>query len=436
MKAKLVLPDGKPPRNLEIDRLKVRLRLREPVRFHFQHGGVLHGLMCRIFGHDLPAGLFPTALESGHVAYARGDAYDFVVSAVGDNREKLALLAPALERMSQEKRRDGAATLEGNYAFDGVEALPGPDLDELVARAKLWQREGKVRILFPSPLRLKLPPELQKPGAGYMNREVFPADLFLDRLWRRFCQLEGGEFPENNAMPALPKGVSVRVEDLTWMDMPVRGRLGGKPGKPKGTTLGGVIGSVVMEGLPLPWLLLLALMEGAGVGSSAHFGFGTYSVGEMPAWRRAARTYEEALGAKAEDVRAAVAALTPSALVILDDGAAFFRIGLSRFSAPEGVRRARAAGMGDLVAGAGTRFVMGLEEEAVMARLEALWPGEPLISRLGGWIGLRGECAELAKLLGKIFASELAQAMREESRCIVRFGSQLRVLGREEALAA
>jgi hypothetical protein len=436
MKAKLLLPDGKPPRTLEIERLKVRLRLREPVFFHFQHGGVLHGLLCRIFGHDLPAGLFPMALESGHVSYARGDAYDFVVSAVGGSRDMLSGLAPALERMSQEKGRKGAATLEGNFAFEGAETIPKVELEELVARARSWQREGKVRILFPSPLRLKLSPELQKPGAGYMNRDVFPADLFLDRLWRRFYQLEGGEFPESGAMPALPRGVTVRVEDLTWMDMPVRGRLEGKPGKPKGTTLGGVVGSVVMEGLPLPWLLLLALMEGAGVGSSAHYGFGLYSVGETPSWRRPARTYEELLGAKAEEVGAVVAALTPSALAILDDGAAFFRMGLSRFSAPEGVRRARAAGMGDMVAGAGTRFVMGLEEETVMARLEALWPGEPLISQLGGWMGRRGDSAELAKFVGKVFASELALAMREESKCIVRFGGQLRVLGKEEALDA
>ena len=429
------LPDQQPAAALPLERLKVRLRLRQRTFFHFQHGGVLHGLLCRAFGSHLPPGIFPLALESGRVAFQPGDFYDFVVSAAGSSRALLSVFEASLRSLTNAKRKPGAATLDGNFELVAVEKLAAPTLEESLARAEMLLEQESLRLIFHSPLRLRRPEELAQLGASYFNRDCFPARLLFDRLWRRYRQLVDGEFPSGEAIPMPPSAIA-RVEDLVWLDMPVRGRIEGKPGRPRGTTLGGVCGSVALSGVPVEWLRLLVLMEAGQLGSSTHFGFGGFFVGELPAWLRPARTYEEALGFRAGDPRAAAEALTPAALAILDEGASFFRSGLSRFSAAEGQRRARAAGMQDAVAGAGTRFIKDLDGRAVMARLEALWPGEPLVEKLGSRLELRGECAELAKLLGKVFASELVEAMQREGKRLVRIGDQLRVVGRVEALAA
>ncbi len=141
--------------------------------------------------------------------------------------------------LSRQVRRLGAATLEGNFDFEGPEILPRPSRDgDGGEGGGVWSRQGKIRLLFPAPLRLKLPPEQERPGAGYANDRLFPAGLFLDRLWRRRYQLATGEFPPNGAVPTPPQ-VKVEVEELFWLDMPVRGRREGKPGKPKAPPLEG-----------------------------------------------------------------------------------------------------------------------------------------------------------------------------------------------------
>ena len=61
-----------------IERYLVRLRLAEPVRFHFLHGGVLRGLVSRALAqHELPEGILPAAAESGWVRFEAGEAYHF-----------------------------------------------------------------------------------------------------------------------------------------------------------------------------------------------------------------------------------------------------------------------------------------------------------------------------------------------------------------------
>ena len=430
-----LLPDGRPARLLPLDRVRVRLRLREPVNFRFLHGGVLQGLLCRLFGHQLPPGLFPLALESGRVAYRAGAAYDFLLSAAGSSRALLAGLEAALGSVGR-PRAEPPATLAGNFVVEEVAALPTRSLAAAIAKAQELAQQGRVRVVFPAPLRLRRPPELAQPGGAYLNAACFPAGVFLDRLWRRYHQLTFGEFPEGRELPPLPEGARAEVEHLVWLDLPVRGKLEGKPGRPSGTTLGGVCGSVVFAGLPLPWLLLLVLMEEGQLGSSTHYGFGAYSLEMAPDWLRPARTYAEELGARAEEPRRVAEVLSPAALALLDDGAAFFRRGLSRFSAIGGLRRAREQGIAARVGGAGTRFVADLRKEEVVARLAALWPGEPLVAKIGEWLEEPEKRAELAKLVGKVFGVELADALEEEGRRLVRVGSELRVFGREEALVA
>ncbi len=237
-------------------------------------------------------------------------------------------------------------------------------------------------------------------------------------------------------MPALPATVAARVEHLDWLDLPLRGKTEGRRGTFGGADLGGFCGSVVFENLPLPWVRLLVAMEPAHAGSGTQFGLGAYALEALPSWLRPARTYAERLGAEAASPAAAAVALAPAALAWLDDGAAFQRRGLSRFSAEGGLKRARELGLNGPVGGAGTRFVASLGDAEVMARLSALWPGEPLLERMPGWLAAPASRAELGRLLVKVFAGELADALAAEDRCLVRCGCELRVLGREAVRVA
>jgi hypothetical protein len=424
------LPDQKPAQALPLERLKVRLRLRERTRFHFQHGGVLHGLLCKVFGSHLPPGLFPLALESGRVDYAPGDLYDFVVTAAGPSRALLRGIGPSLRSLAQEKRGPSTATLDGNFDVEAVEQLPLPTLEEALGRAEFLALRQPLRLICHSPLRLRRSPELALPGAGYLNQECFPVDLLLDRLWRRYRQLLDGDFPETASIPAPPPAASARVEHLIWFDMPVRGKLDGKPGRPGGTTLGGVCGAVSLAELPPTWVRLLALMEGGQLGSSTHFGFGAFALEALPVWCRPACTFEDQLGEQAGDPRAVAAALLPSALAILDEGAAHFRRGLSRFSAEEGERRARGEGYRHELAGEVARRVEALSAELVLPRLAALWPSEPAVVRLAGWLASPVARPALGELLSALFASDLAEDLARDDLRLVRTRAGLQALAR------
>jgi hypothetical protein len=58
---------------------------------------------------------------------------------------------------------------------------------------------------------------------------------------------------------------------LVWVDLPMRGPREGKPGRPQGTTLGGVLGEVLLADVGAEAAALLALLENFHVGSNVHF---------------------------------------------------------------------------------------------------------------------------------------------------------------------
>lgn len=66
-----------------------------------------------------------------------------------------------------------------------------------------------------------------------------------------------------------------------------------------------------------------------------------------------------------------------------------------------------------------------------MERLRSLWPGEPLLERFPAWLASPLARPRLERLLARVFAAELAEALEAEDRSLVRVGSELRVLGRE-----
>lgn len=425
-----ILPDGREARSLEIARVKIRLRLRQAAQCGFQHGGHLRRLLNRLPGAPPPSALLPLALESGHVRYQEGDAYDLVLTAVGQERHRLGSLVEALRALGRE-RNPPATGLEGRFELESCEPLPRLALAEARSRAARLAARGQVRIHLLSPLRLGISTE----GASFLSPRVkdkFPSGLFLAGLRQRYRHLAGDAEPDPDPLP-MPADTRIRAERLTRLDLPLDL---GRPDRPVPTHLGGLCGTLVAENLPQPWLLLLVLMEDAHIGTGTEYGFGAFALEEKPAYFRPAATYEEKLWLTETHPKGAAEALAPAAMALLDEGPAFYRRGLSRLSAEGGLRKAREQGLNGPVGGAGDRFVARLAEAEVMARLEALWPGEPLVKRFGAWLKDPEERALLTRLLAKLFAVELADALQEEGRRLVRVGSELRVLGRHAARVA
>jgi hypothetical protein len=433
----LQLPGGLRAEDLDLQRFKIRLRLREPARFGFLHGAMLHRLVTSLLGEGPPPGLFPLALESGHVKYEEGDAYDFVLSAAaGEPRRRLEGLEKAL-RVAGRQRPVGparATSLEGLYDVEGFEPLPRLEPGEVMARVEQLASKSAVRIKLASPLRLRRKPERSGQDTSQSSQAEWLAGQLLGGQWRRHRQLSGLPPAEP---PALPPHSRLKAERPTRLDLPLELCDQDLSGGPAPTTLSGLCGSLLAENLPKSWLLLLVLMEEAQAGSATEYGFGSYTLGELPEWHRPASTYLERLTWYDEvDAEGAAKILEPAAVALLDEGPAFYRRGLSRLSAEGGLKRAREQGLNGPVGGAGDRFVAQLEEAEVMARLEALWPGEPLIARFEDWLEVPAEKAKLTRLLSKIFAVELADALQEEGRRLVRMGNELRVLGRHAARVA
>jgi hypothetical protein len=433
----LQLPGGLRAEDLDLQRFKIRLRLREPARFGFLHGAMLHRLVTSLLGEGPPPGLFPLALESGHVKYEEGEAYDFVLSAAaGEPKRRLEGIEPALRAAGQKRppATNKATSLEGLYEVESLEPLPRLELGEALKRVEQLVGQNAVRIRLASPLRLRRKPERASQEASQTSQAEWLAAQLLGGLWRRWRQLAGLPAAEP---PALSPQARVKTEHPTRLDLPLELCDQDLSGGPAPTTLSGLSGSLVAENLPRPWLLLLVLMEQAQAGSATEYGFGSYTLGELPQWQSPAQTYLERLTWYDEvDPEGAARILEPAAVALLDEGPAFYRRGLSRLSAEGGLKRAREQGLNGPVGGAGDRFVAQLEKAEVIARLEALWPGEPLIAKLEAWLEIPAEKAKLTRLLAKIFAVELADALQEEGRRLVRMGNELRVLGRHAARVA
>jgi len=424
-----LLPDGRPAQVPLTEHVKIRLRLHHQAHFHFLHGAALQGLLSRSLGRSLPAGFAPLALESGQVRFAAGEAYDFVVTSWGPSRQLLPELIPALRAFGQRRPRKGADPLDGGFDVETVSTLPLPTLEECLAKAEKLAEQGSVRILFHTPLRLL------GPSSSLWEATPFPLGAFLGQLWRSYSELCGEEKPIGRG-PFLPRSLAAQVDHLQWLDLPLQGRFDARVPRLVGERISGVCGSVSLEGLPEAWVRLLALMENARVGSAAQFGFGAFALEQVPAWRRPARTFAERLGDRTPTPQLATELLAPSALALLDDGAAFHHRGLSCFSAEIGRQRAKEMGLNGPVGGANTRFVARCCPEEVVGRLRALWPAEPLIEHFPAWLRRPEKRQELGRLLAKVFASELADTLLEEGRWLVRVGSELRVLGREAARVA
>ncbi len=264
-----------------LERRVVRLRLIDSTHFHVRHEPVLHGLLCQMFGHDLPE-VMPAAVESGRTVFRPGDGYAFGLTLLGDASRDLPRALDRLVAVGQRtSSRHEGRTLWGNFRVERVEQLDSLGPHSVTAAAHTLAAHGEAVLHFLSPLELRRPRGRgqRKRPPGHFDTAYFPAAAFLARCWRRFADLRGDR---PGPVPDIPAGARADPGDLLWLDVPTRGAPGGKAGRPRGQTKGGVIGRVTLAGLTPDWCALLALLRHLHVGQGVRYGFGRFRLPGTP----------------------------------------------------------------------------------------------------------------------------------------------------------
>jgi CRISPR-associated protein Cas1 len=237
--------------------------------------------------------VIPFAPESGRVRYRGGDQYRFGLTLVGECRamaagleERLAScgahLQPAAPGGGNEDDGDRPGKLAGNLEVLSIVKLPAVDLKAESARLL---GHSTIVVQFLSPMRLPRPKALRVEGADFVNGDCFPVEHFLSWLYIRLYLLEHGRYPTREErlrrMPPIPSEASTIECDLHWLDLPIETPPGGPP-RARGQVLGGVVGRVVLGGIPEEWIPWLALGRHLHAGDECGFGLGRYAVGPAP----------------------------------------------------------------------------------------------------------------------------------------------------------
>jgi CRISPR-associated protein Cas1 len=274
--------------DVECERFLIKLRLTRGARFHFNHGGVLMGLLCRAMRtHDLPPGVMPFACESGRVRIEGDESYHIGLTLAGAARQGFDV-----GRFGDELASIGARppdpnqplpTLAGNFEVASIEVFPTPDLSGELARLK---DRRTLTLRFLSPFRLERPSSLKAKGAGYLNRDCFPPEHFVQRLAKRLFLLVQDRYPEPRECDELvsllgpPGEASADSRHLLWLDIPLDGTQSKQEIRPKGYTVGGCVGRVRLEGVPEGWLAPLVSGQHLHAGEKTHYGLGRYRIEE------------------------------------------------------------------------------------------------------------------------------------------------------------
>lgn len=366
-----------------IDRYRIRLHLTQPARFRFLHGGVLRGLISRALErHDLPPGLVPSAPESGRTQFAPGDSYQLGVTLTGEDRRLAGRLLAGLVKVGQ--RHLTAAprpTLGGNFEIESLEPLPPIDVDREV-ETLLAAPATTLQML--SPLRLRRPRDLTRPGAAYLNADCLPASHLLERLWARLFLLTAGRYPEadelRRRMPPIPASARATPGEMPWLDLPVAGG----SGKEKPYTLGGVMGCMRLRGITEDWLHLLVLGRHLHQGAGTAYGLGRYKILEdptaepfQPAHRLWSRDDGRAITPEQADDADPIATLHAALATLLEDSSHAYRLGLSgpgaaraeRIACREGYHWRTEADLSDLLS--------LVDPRCVAQRARAVFPLDP-----------------------------------------------------------
>ena len=270
-----------PIAQLEISRWRLPLRLTRGYEFGFQHGRVARVVLAKLVDqHELSPGLIPFSPESGRTRCAAGEGYTIGITAAGESR---AVVATALDRLasSDRRRRRRLAAFGGLFELaSDPEPLPSPDI---AAEASVLASVDTIACQFVSPFRLKRPPELRVDGASFLNGDCWPWGTFSRHIvWRVMTCLGLTPSPEELARAGAWPG-EVRPGHLLWCDLPdtrmTTEHQRHDPAVKKRTyTLGGVVGTVELHGLPMEanaWIALARLLH---MGEHTSFGLGRFVI--------------------------------------------------------------------------------------------------------------------------------------------------------------
>ena len=260
-----------------------RLRLAKTGAFHFNHGGVIHGLVKNALrASDIPPGVIPFACESGQVGFEPGSPYNIGMTLEGEDRALFPALLQGLRRVGAEQPDvDGTLpALGGNFSVEGVEALPIPDL---AAEENALQGRERLELQLLSPLDMNRPTHMVQAGHRRFDPACFDLPHFLSNLAGRLLAKVAATGADPGPTPPIPKTIHAEFRHLLWLDVPLLGRAGTGSNRSKGYTLGGVLGTVSLVGVPAEWLPLLVLGQYLHVGEKTHYGFGRYRIADSAA---------------------------------------------------------------------------------------------------------------------------------------------------------
>lgn len=366
-----------------IDRYRIRLRLTQPARFRFLHGGVLRGLVSRALQqHDLPSGLIPFAPESGRTSFAKGASYYLGITLAGDDRRLAGRVFAGLVKVGQRQLTTAPRpTLGGNFELESVEPLPPIDVDAEV-QALLAAPSTTLQLL--APLRLRRPRDLIRPGAAYLNADCFPAAHLLERLWARLFLLTAGRYPDaeelRRHMPPIPVSARVTPSDMPWLDLPVAG--GSTKERPY--TLGGVMGCLRLRGVTADWLRLLVLGRHLHMGAGTAYGLGRYRFLEeripepfQPAARLWANEDGTASPQSSDPTPDQIATFRTALTTLVEDSSQAYRLGLSGAGAARAERNAARDGFHWRSQADLAELLALVDPRCVVQRTRAVFPLDP-----------------------------------------------------------
>ena len=263
----------------------ITLRLKQPRRFHFFHGGVVRGLVLSALStHHMGPGIVSIPCESGRSLFQAGQEYSFGLTFIGSQIEQADGVRREIERIGQLRCERVPGRL-----WRAISILPPSSRSPCRTSRRnchALRNHSRLALRFLTPLRIKRPDELQERHRSHLDGGSFPADYFLQRLHARLCKAleltdEASGEAASRYKPALPDGIwEVRTDEnrLFWLDAPLKRRTDDSPDHAKPHL--GAVGRVVLANVPEQWLRPLVLGQYLHLGESLAFGLGRYVIEE------------------------------------------------------------------------------------------------------------------------------------------------------------
>ena len=238
------------------------LRFTASAKFRFSHARAVYELLCNALQvHPLTHGLIPYPAESGKIHFNSGDPYRFYLTAVGNRDAEIRKMISGLTIFENWEKE--CPVFRNKIELEKFSMLDKPDWQNEIEFIK---NKRKLTLHFLTPLRIR-----RETKKGYFDHRYFNLDVFFERLYKYLAGLAqlSSERTETEevTVPPLPRA-ALTDNKLLWLDI---------PGKP---ALGGVLGTLEIEGDFVAWLFPLILGQYLNCGKNTAFGLGRYVIEE------------------------------------------------------------------------------------------------------------------------------------------------------------